>query len=175
MEGHICMRRCCWSVHPPPKLSSSITTEAGSPTSTPTSISIATTTAASTGPSPTQSGIASNCVTYYQVQSGDRCWSIVNNKYTYLTQNKFIEWNPAVGSSCTLWANYYYCVAVKGAQPMPKTTDSCITWHLVVDGDTCYAIGQQYSITAEQFNSWNPMVGTDCASLWLGYYVCVGV
>lgn len=25
----------------------------------------------------------------------------------------------------------------------------------------------------EQFNEWNPYVGTDCESLWLDYYVCV--
>lgn len=139
---------------------------------TTTSIS---TTSTPTGPSPTQSGIASDCVTYYQAQSGDSCWSIVNKKYTYLTQDQFIDWNPAAGSSCTLWADYYYCVATKGAQPMPKTADNCVSWHLVGDGDTCYTIEQQYSITADQFNAWNPMVGADCASLWLGYYVCVGV
>ncbi|KAJ5872370.1 uncharacterized protein N7529_004723 [Penicillium soppii] len=36
-------------------------------------------------------------------------------------------------------------------------------------------IESEYSITAAQFNTWNPYVGSDCAGLWLNFYVCVGV
>ncbi|KAH2160340.1 hypothetical protein KXW37_010006 [Aspergillus fumigatus] len=145
-------------------------------TSTTTEKSTTTTAATSAGPSPTQAGITADCETYYQAVSGDSCWSIVNEKYTYLTSDEFYTWNPAVGSSCAnLQGGYYYCVATKTVHPMPNTTSTCKTWHLVASGDSCWSIEQQYSITATQFGTWNPYVGSSCASLWLGYYVCVGI
>ncbi|PCH03070.1 Peptidoglycan-binding Lysin subgroup [Penicillium occitanis (nom. inval.)] len=56
----------------------------------------------------------------------------------------------------------------------PSTISSCTDYHLVVSGDTCYSIEQTYNITPEQFNTWNPYVGSDCNSLWLSFYICVG-
>ncbi|KAE8392341.1 hypothetical protein BDV23DRAFT_171054 [Aspergillus alliaceus] len=37
------------------------------------------------------------------------------------------------------------------------------------------AIGTSCTNTSTQFGSWNPYVGSSCATLWQGYYVCVGV
>lgn len=71
-----------------------LSNQTGSPTSVAPTSSIAT----PTGPSPIQSGIAPDCVTYYQAQSGDSCWSVVNEKYTYLTQDKFVESITGSGS-----------------------------------------------------------------------------
>ncbi|KAB8238387.1 uncharacterized protein BDW43DRAFT_296660 [Aspergillus alliaceus] len=120
---------------------------------------------ASTGLSPTQSGIVTDCSAYYQAQGGDDSWSIVNKKYSYLTAAKFYEWNPAIGTSCSnLQTGYYYCVATKNKGPMPNAISTCAKWHLVA-----------YAITSTQFGSWNPYVGSSCATLWQGYYVCVGV
>ncbi|KAJ5135357.1 uncharacterized protein N7515_004635 [Penicillium bovifimosum] len=154
--------------HPP---ATTATTKAT--TTTTKSITTATT---GTGPSPTQAGIVADCSTYYQARDGDSCWSIVNEKYTYLTQAQFYAWNPAIGSSCSnLQLGYYYCVATKDVGPMPNTVSNCAKWHLVASGDSCWSIEQQYSITAAQFGNWNPYIGSSCASLWLGYYVCVGV
>jgi hypothetical protein len=77
--------------------------------------------------------------------------------------------NSAVGSTCSnLQAGYYYRVATKTVHAMPSTISTCKKWHLAASGDNCWSIEQQYGITATQF-------GTSCASLWLGYYVCVGV
>ncbi|RAH55275.1 hypothetical protein BO85DRAFT_461432 [Aspergillus piperis CBS 112811] len=148
-------------------------------TTTPTSTFTSTassTTPISSAPSPTQSGLVDDCSTYYQAKSGDSCWSIVNNKYTYLTTSLFEEWNPAVGSDCiNLQPGYYYCVATQKQAPMPDTINICNKWHLVADGDNCWSIEQDAGITAGQFNTWNPYVGSSCANLWLGYWVCVGV
>ncbi|KAL4901977.1 hypothetical protein BDW74DRAFT_169739 [Aspergillus multicolor] len=144
--------------------------------STTTKTASTTTTATSSGPSPTQSGITSDCTTYYQAKAGDSCWSITNEEYTYLTQDLFYQWNPAVGSTCSnLQAGYYYCVATSDVAPMPDSISTCVKWHQVASGDTCWDIQQQYGITAAQFGRWNPYVGSGCASLWLGYFVCVGV
>ncbi|CAG8904008.1 unnamed protein product [Penicillium egyptiacum] len=103
---------------------------------TTTTITKTTTSAASTstatGPSPTQAGIAPNCATYYRAVSGDSCWSIVNEKYTYLTTDKFYSWNPAVGSTCSnLQVGYYYCVTTASEAPMPNTISTCKAWHHV--------------------------------------------
>lgn len=32
-----------------------------------------------------------------------------------------------------------------------------------------------YCLDREDFYEWNPEVSDDCTTLWLGYYVCVGV
>ncbi|RAL14683.1 putative LysM domain protein [Aspergillus homomorphus CBS 101889] len=144
------------------------------PTTTTTTAGAAPSTTAS-GPSPTQSGLVSDCTTYYQAQSGDSCWSITQ-KYSYLSTALFEQWNPAVGTSCSnLQVGFYYCVATKNQAPMPNTIGTCSKWHLVASGDSCWAIEQEYSITAAQFGKWNPSVGASCSTLWLGYWVCVGV
>ncbi|KAJ5934389.1 hypothetical protein N7466_003936, partial [Penicillium verhagenii] len=64
------------------------------------------------------------------------------------------------------------------AEVMPDEAskcNKCNKWHTVVSGDGCQAIADQYDILLSDFYIWNPSVGTSCASLWLGYAVCVGV
>ncbi|KAH2164339.1 hypothetical protein KXV74_007871, partial [Aspergillus fumigatus] len=97
----------------------STSTTTTKPTTT-TKAPITTTTAS--GPSPTQSGITADCETFDQAVSGDSCWTIVSEKYTYLTQDQFYAWNPAVGPTCSnLQAGYYYWVATKTVHAMPNT------------------------------------------------------
>ncbi|KAH8695446.1 hypothetical protein BGW36DRAFT_429323 [Talaromyces proteolyticus] len=154
----------------------------GTPTSRPT------TTTAPSGPSPTQSGIVSDCTKFYKAQSGDSCYSIATSFGTFSVSD-FESWNPAVGSSCSgLFAGYYYCVAVPGTPTQPTSTapsgpqpeqtgitSNCNKYYKVQSGDYCEKICQQYGISVSQFYSWNPAVGDTCQSLWVGYYVCVGV
>ncbi|PYI09360.1 hypothetical protein BO78DRAFT_437930 [Aspergillus sclerotiicarbonarius CBS 121057] len=141
-----------------------------------TTTSIPTTSTTGTAPSPTQSGLVADCSTYYPAKSGDSCWSIVNDEYTYLTTSLFEQWNPAMGSDCSnLQIGYYYCVATQDQAPMPDMISTCTKWHLVASGDNCWSIEQGAGISASDFASWNPYVGSSCANLWLGYYVCVGV
>ncbi|KAJ6030995.1 hypothetical protein N7540_001727 [Penicillium herquei] len=64
-----------------------------------------------TTPTPTQTGMVSGCTKFYEAQSGDGCWAISVDED--ITEDEFIDWNPAVGADCTgLWPDYYYCVAV---------------------------------------------------------------
>ncbi|EAW16202.1 putative LysM domain protein [Aspergillus fischeri NRRL 181] len=58
-------------------------------TRTTTTTKAPTTTTTASGPSPTQPGITADCETFYQAVSGDSCWTIVSEKYTYLTQDEF--------------------------------------------------------------------------------------
>ncbi|KAL4787166.1 hypothetical protein BJX76DRAFT_29083 [Aspergillus varians] len=165
-------------------------------TATSTSTSTRTSTTAS-GPTPTQTGIISACTRYHKAVDGDSCTGIVQ-QYGTFTLDQFLAWNSAVGADCAgLWLGYYYCIGVPGTATKTSTSTTmtttttagcasaptptqpgavcaCKSWHKVVSGNTCDAIQKQYGITAANFNKWNPQVGTDCKSLWLGYYVCVG-
>ncbi|KAH6688815.1 LysM domain protein [Leptodontidium sp. MPI-SDFR-AT-0119] len=171
-------------------------------TSTSTTTTSVTTTSSTNGiatPTPYQSGMTTSCNTFYLVVSGDQCGTIATAKGISLSS--FYAWNPAVGSTCaSLWADYYVCVNVIGGTTSttstttsvstttttgngvttptpvePGITTTCSKFHLVVSGDTCAAIATAAGITTTQFYAWNTNVGSTCASLWLGYYVCIGV
>lgn len=150
------------------------------PVTAPPPTTTTTTTTPPAGPSPTQDGIVANCQRYHLAGSGDSCQKIVD-QYGTFTLAQFYAWNPAVGSSCSgLWLGYYYCVgdtcnpaAPTPTQPTP--TCGCKRWHQVGSGNTCDSIQRQYGISQANFNKWNPGVGSDCRTLWLGYFVCVGV
>ncbi|KAK4153834.1 hypothetical protein C8A00DRAFT_33378 [Chaetomidium leptoderma] len=166
---------------------------------TPTSAPPVTTTESSTGPSPTQDGIASDCQKYHLAVSGDTCLGIVS-KYGTFSQSEFYKWNPAVGTGCTsLFLGYYYCIAVTGTPTSPTTTVSttttqsagngiatptpvmagiptnCNKFHLVKDTTTCAGIADYNKISLDDFFTWNPSIGKGCENLWLGYYMCAGI
>lgn len=163
---------------------------------TTTSSSALSTTTGVTTPSPVQTGMVSNCNEFYYVVSGDGCWAIANDHGIAL--DDFYAWNPAVGSDCSgLEAEVYVCVGVsQTASPTTTTTassttssaaivtptptqsgmvDGCKSFYYVVSGDGCWSIANDHGIELADFYDWNPAVGTDCASLWPDYYVCVGV
>jgi hypothetical protein len=58
--------------------------------------------------------------------------------------------------------------------PQPGTVARCRRYRRVMGGDSCQGLQQAYGISAAQFNTWNPGVGSNCASLWAGYFVCGG-
>lgn len=61
-------------------------------------------------PSPIQSGMVTNCKTFYLVKTGETCATITKAKG--ITLANFSKWNSAVKSDCTgLWANTYACIA----------------------------------------------------------------
>ncbi|KAI3336889.1 carbohydrate-binding module family 50 protein [Xylariaceae sp. AK1471] len=147
-------------------------------------------------PSPVQSGIVSNCDSFYYVESGDTCDAIAE-KYS-ITLTQFYAWNPAVGSSCAyLGLNDYVCVSTLDATstmttktlssttkpgngistPMPVQTgivSNCNLFYEVRSGDICGDIAAAYGISLENFYAWNPAVGSSCSTLIAGDYVCVG-
>ncbi|KAL4873621.1 hypothetical protein BDV12DRAFT_207473 [Aspergillus spectabilis] len=151
----------------------SIISHAPNPTTATTTAPPPTTTG--TGPSPTQSGIVNTCVSFYKAQAGDTCQTIAQQKYPYINSlTLFQRWNPAVGANCNgLWTGYYYCVATELHQPMPGLITTCRRYYQVKAGDSCWSIQQQYGITAAQFNRWNPLVGSNCGSLWERYFICI--
>ncbi|ETS82828.1 hypothetical protein PFICI_04704 [Pestalotiopsis fici W106-1] len=164
---------------------------------TATGTSVATTTTTSGPPGPTQTGVASDCDAWYVVQDNDSCSGIVE-MYGNFTLDQFYSWNPAVGSSCQyLGVGYAVCIGISDGSTssttgttisatattttssapspiMPSTDPSCTSYYYVQNGDSCYDIEQEYDITADEFNKWNPYIGSDCANLWASEYICVG-
>ncbi|KAH7120729.1 hypothetical protein EDB81DRAFT_914530 [Dactylonectria macrodidyma] len=141
-------------------------------------------------PSPVQTGMVANCDKFHVVVSGDTCSKITTAAGVSLTN--FYAWNPAVGSTCaSLFLGDYVCIGVIGSVAPTKTTTGngittptpiqtgmvtdCDKFHLVVSGDGCYDIAAAAGISLNDFYDWNPAVGTSCATLFLGYYVCIGI
>jgi LysM repeat protein len=148
-------------------------------------------------PSPIQTGIVSTCDKFYLVVSGDTCDSVASDAGISLTT--FYDWNPAVGTDCAdLEVDEYVCVDIIGyvasstttaaastttsgngiTTPTPYETgmvSDCNAFYLVSSGDSCTTIADAEDITVADIEAWNADVGTDCADIWLGYYICVGI
>ncbi|KGO58766.1 Peptidoglycan-binding Lysin subgroup [Penicillium expansum] len=161
---------------------SSSTTSSSTTSSSTTTSSFTTTTASETTstaangvttPMPVQSGMIDSCSKFDLIKSGDTCASIAS---TYnIDLSSFYSWNPAVGSSCAyLDVGYYVCVDAVPSPVQSGITESCSKFDLVESGDTCASIVSTYNIPLSSFYAWNPAVGSSCAYLDLGYYVCVG-
>lgn len=154
----------------------------------------ATNTASST-PSPIQTGMVSNCNSFYKVQAGDGCWAISSAKKINL--DDFYKWNPAVKTDCSaLQPDYWVCIGVKASQTSissrtTKTSTSggittptptqagmvmgCKSFYKVKKGDGCWAIADANKIKLDDFYKWNPAVKNDCSALQPDYNVCIGV
>ncbi|EAU29448.1 predicted protein [Aspergillus terreus NIH2624] len=62
--------------------------------------------------------------------------------------------------------------------PYPRQTgivSECNRYYRVLNGDNCWSITRHYGINIDDFYHWNPAVGPACETLWVGYYVCIGV
>lgn len=165
-------------------------------TTTPTTTPKPTTTSVGNGvqtPSPTQTGMVTNCNRFHLVVTGEGC-ATMQTKYG-ITLAQLVAWNPAIQSDCSsLWLNTHACVGVIGGttttNPTTTTTapgngistptpiqdnmvKNCDRFHKVVANDQCGAIATKYDIPLANFYTWNPAVGNTCASLWLDTHVCV--
>lgn len=142
-----------------------------------------------------------HCNAFHLLVSGDTCAAIASSAGIAISD--FEALNPAVGSDCAgLRLDYYVCTGIVGAttpsptkSPTTLTTTSTSTgngvttptpyesgmvtdynaFYLVVSGDDCADIAVNVNITLDEFYTWNPTAGTSCSSVWLGYYVCVGI
>ena len=85
----------------------------------------------STLPSPVQSGIASNCVSWYQMTGSDTCEDISIIFGTF-SEADFKSWNPAVGSDCsgltvsTLLLSSFTSKITKTLRNLPGTALVCL-------------------------------------------------
>lgn len=53
---------------------------------------------------------------------------------------------------------------------------NCDAYYKTMSGDYCYAISSKFgNFTVDQFEQWNPAVGSDCSQLFVDYYYCIGV
>ncbi|KAJ5495517.1 hypothetical protein N7539_000633 [Penicillium diatomitis] len=166
-------------------------------TSTVTSSTSSSTSSSSAPYQPQQTGTAATCDQYHLVGQGDSC-SAIESQYD-ISLTEFLAWNPSLNSDCTnLLVGYYYCVDIPGATKVATTTTvpattapadgittpspiqtgmtaTCNKFDLVQSGDTCAVIANKYNIPLASFYDWNPAVGSSCAHLDVGDYVCVDI
>ncbi|KAF2010443.1 carbohydrate-binding module family 50 protein [Aaosphaeria arxii CBS 175.79] len=147
-----------------------------------------------TTPLPTQSGMVSNCNTFYKVVSGDTCQSVLSKHNLSFTQLR--AWNAGIGDNCQfLLLNTNYCVGVIGgttttvaptptngiSTPLPTQSglvDNCDKFYRARPGETCADIVRKIAgngITLADFLRWNPGVGPECRSMLADTYQCVRV
>ncbi|KAJ5220572.1 hypothetical protein N7468_009776, partial [Penicillium chermesinum] len=114
-----------------------------------------------------------------------------------LTSDKALALTRATDCN-NLLVGYYYCVDIPGATKVATTTTvpvtttpadgittpspiqtgmtaTCNKFDLVKAGDTCFVIANKYNIPLARFYDWNPTVGSSCAHLDVGDYVCVDI
>ena len=48
-------------------------------------------------------------------------------------------------------------------------------YYTVVSGDSCATVEGPFEITFTQLHEWNPVIGSHCQYLDIGYTICVGV
>ncbi|KAJ5094856.1 hypothetical protein N7456_010717 [Penicillium angulare] len=178
---------------------STVTSSTSSSTSVSSSSSTSSTSSSSTPYEPQQTGTAATCDQYHLVVNGDSCSAIESQYGISLTE--FLAWNPSLNSDCTnLLVGYYYCVNIPGATKVATTTTTkvpatatpadgittpspiqtgmiatCNKFDLVQSGDTCAVIANKYNVPLASFYDWNPAVGSSCAHLDVGDYVCVDI
>lgn len=112
------------------------------------------------------------------------------SKIVNVTISELTSLNPWIGEDCDtgLWSAMssdgytQLCLLLSTvtspdppAQTQPGVPANCNKWHVVEDGDGCWAIANKYGIALDDFYTLNPGVGSDCLSLWRGYAVCVGI
>ena len=106
---------------------------------------------ATKAPTPTQSGIAADCIAWYQTTSEDDDCDLIPQFFGTFSKADFLKWNPALGPSCAgLVIGNYYCVATP-LTPKTRTTSASPT-SLPTNG-----VGPQ----PEQ-----PGIPSNCAKYW---------
>ncbi|KAM0469620.1 hypothetical protein ACHAPX_010399 [Trichoderma viride] len=143
-----------------------------------------------TTPTPIQTGMADNCNAFYFVQSGDSCQGIADKNG--ITIDEFVAWNKGVGGTkCSgLWAENYVCVSIIGhtstptkpgngiptpSPVQPDIIDSCSTFYLIKEGQSCDSVASESGITVKDLVSWNRKAGPNCSGMWANTYACVSV
>jgi LysM repeat protein len=101
---------------------------------------------------------------------GDYCELVAVNQTVGL--DLFLAMNPQVDAACTnLLAGAYYCVlptqdwnttATSTVVPAPTatppgTTEDCYEWYVIQSGDYCAKVQDQFGISFEQLQGWNPV------------------
>jgi LysM repeat protein len=141
-------------------------------------------------PAPTPPGTTGACFAWHVIVSRDTCSGLEQQFGVTLAQLQ--AWNPQLSSTCTnLLLEEAYCVAGPStsstttsviassttvAPPAPThsgTTGACFQWHVIVSGDFCALIEQNFGITMAQLKTWNPQLADDCSNLLLGEAYCV--
>ncbi|KAL3483245.1 hypothetical protein BJX62DRAFT_231120 [Aspergillus germanicus] len=143
----------------------------GEPEVTTTQPPTTTTTTTAAPPGPTQPGQIGTCNRWNLVQSRDSC-NIYIQRYPGLTLADLVEWNSEIGAQCHGWTPSTTTSSTTAPPTNGSTTAANFIW--LRRAMTMHQLRQRWHFK-DEFFAWNSGVGTNCGSLWLGYYVCVSV
>ncbi|GIC84370.1 uncharacterized protein Aud_000186 [Aspergillus udagawae] len=119
-----------------------------------------------------------------------------------LTLTQLTTWNPWLAGGCdtALYANLTgnderaVCIGVGNTTITTTTTPTTITpttttssmgptrtgtvagcqqFYTIQSGDSCSSVETEFGITFAQLYEWNPSIGSNCETLWLGSAYCV--
>ncbi|KAJ6157997.1 hypothetical protein N7470_005589, partial [Penicillium chermesinum] len=159
------------STGPTTTASSTVTT---STVTSSTSASAASTSSSSAPYRPQQTGTATTYDRYHLVVKGDSC-NAIQSQYD-ISLAEFLAWNLSLTSDCNnLLVGYYYCVDIPGATKVATTTTVPVTTTPADGITTPSPIQTGMTATCNKFYDWNPTVGSSCAHLDVGDYVCVDI
>ncbi|KAE9375011.1 carbohydrate-binding module family 50 protein, partial [Stipitochalara longipes BDJ] len=84
--------------------------------------------------------------------------------------------SPSLPPSSTSAASSSSAVSCQASAPAPTqsgTIPNCCEYYVIVSGDKCGDIEQEYGISSSDFRSWNPEINSLCYNLAIGYAYCV--
>ncbi|CAF1217178.1 unnamed protein product [Didymodactylos carnosus] len=93
------------------------------------------------------------CGKLYVVKNGDSCWSI--GKANSITVQQIQALNPQVGSNCSVPIGQSLLL-------QPPCTPQCGAVYTVKEGDSCWTISQNNSLTIAQIQALNPQLTSNC-------------
>lgn len=134
-----------------------------------TNIIITTTTTTTTKPVPI-------CHSYYNVQPGDSCASIINQfgqvTNTFYANNPTLNCNALVPGQSVCLYNVIYTTTVPTTTTTTRFTPVCDQYHTVQSGDTCGSIISYYGQVPNTFYANNPTINCNSA-LTPGQIICL--
>ncbi|KZL67146.1 LysM domain-containing protein, partial [Colletotrichum tofieldiae] len=119
------------------------------------------------GAFPTATGTISTFEKWYMTRVNDDC-AYVAAWFGTFSVSDFISWNQSVGlpGTATTRSEALTATVPAGMPTQTGVVSSCTEFWLVSPSDTCASIIKDSNVVnATVFYSWNPAVGSDCASL----------
>ncbi|KAK4215157.1 carbohydrate-binding module family 50 protein [Rhypophila decipiens] len=132
------------------------------------------------GPQPQQAGIVEDCLAYWFLGPTDPCELIA--EIHDVTEAQLIRWNPVLDSDCSgLESGYFVCVeSTTTSQPPLTPTPPKQAWRpdahtstASAPATTCWDISVAAGISLQTIYTLNQGLGTECATLWSDYFICL--
>jgi LysM repeat protein len=139
----------------------------------------------SSAPTTTPIGTTEACYSWHIATAGDYC-GLIEEEFG-ITFDNFQEWNPSINSDCSnIIVGDAYCIdgdstikvtsvstSSAPASTVSGTASVCYSWHIIISGDYCSLLEEEYGISFDLFRVWNPSINNECSNLVVGNAYCM--